>query len=265
MKLKQTILRALDALTNLIVILILCLAGTYSIYALWDNERIYAAAENVQADMIQLKPEIERDEEKDTGADFSALLEVNRDVCGWVSLDGTQIDYPVLQGETNLTYINRDVYGNFALAGSIYLDSRNDKTYQDTYSLLYGHHMENSKMFGDLDLYKEKKFLTSNQAGVLILPDRAYNLEIFSSLLVQASDDMIFDPTRWQDENINELLTYIKEHALHLRDDVWETLMHAETPFQILALSTCSSEFTDARTIVLAVMHPYTSVELGGE
>ena len=75
-------------------------------------------------------------------------------------LDGTMpVRYPVLQGEDNLTYINKDVYGNFALAGSIFLDSNCDRSFQKKYSLLYGHHMAEHKMFGDLDLYEKQKFL----------------------------------------------------------------------------------------------------------
>lgn len=154
----------------------MCVAGVYAAYALWDNNRIYSAANDVQADMVKIKPAVE----EDGGASFEELLAINRDVCGWVTLDNTKIDHPVLQDSTNLTYINRDVYGNFALAGSIFLDTRNERDFSDAYSLLYGHHMENSGMFGDLDLYKDQTFFDENSAGMLILPDRAYNLEIFA-------------------------------------------------------------------------------------
>ena len=264
MEMKKGILKAANALVNLIVIVSLGLAGIYSAFALWDNNRIYAAAEGVQADMIKLKPEIQITEE-DSGADFSELLAINRDVCGWISMDNTEIDYPILQGETNLTYINTDVYGKFALAGSIYVDSRNSRDFTNTFSLLYGHHMENSRMFGDLDLYKDEEFFNSNPTGTLILPDRAYNLEIFSCLLVKASDHMIFDPIQWQDENINELLTYIQEHAMYVHDNILNELAQSREPVQILALSTCSTEFTDARTILLTVMRPYAETEQGGK
>ena len=95
-----------------------------------------------------------------------------------MTLDNTNIDHPVVQGQDNLTYVNRDVYGNFALAGSIFLDSRNDSSFSDPYSLLYGHHMENSGMFGDLALYKEEAFFQENSTGYLITPEGVYDLEI---------------------------------------------------------------------------------------
>ncbi len=249
------ILKAANALVNLVVILCLCVAGAYAVYALWDNNRIYAAASDVQADMVKIKPAVE----EDGGASFAELLTINEDVCAWVTLDNTKIDHPVLQGSTNLTYVNKDVYGNFALAGSIFLDTRNSRDFTDAYSLLYGHHMENSGMFGDLDLYKDQTFFDENTTGMLILPDRTYQLEIFACMLIEAGDDAIFDPEQWQTD-INGLLSYAKDNNLHLREATIRKLERMESP-QVLALSTCSTEFTDARTIILAVMEPYQAAD----
>lgn len=248
-------LRAANSLINGIVILCLCTAGVYAAYALWDNSRIYSAANDVQADMLKIKPSVG----DDGSASFEELLAINPDVCAWVTLDNTEIDYPVLQGSTNLTYINRDVYGNFALAGSIFLDARNSRDFSDAYSLLYGHHMENSGMFGDLDLYKDQKFFKKNTAGMLILPDRAYKLEIFACLLIDAGEDAIFELEQWQTD-IDGLLSYARSNSLHLREETINKLELLDDP-QVLALSTCSTEFTDARTIILAVMEPYQAAD----
>lgn len=260
MEFHRTVLRAANSLFNLVVILLLLAAGSYSAFALWDNQRIYAAAGDVQADMMKLKPEVITTEE-DSGADFSELLAVNPDVCGWITLDNTNVDYPVLQGETNFTYINTDVYGNFALAGSIFLDTRCSKEFTDPYSLIYGHHMADSKMFGDLDLYKDETFFQENTTGSLVLPGKAYQLEIIACLLVPASEDHIFEPTTWQDSNISRLLEFVENNALNLHDEIMRELKAAEDPFKMLALSTCSYEYTDARTIVLTWMKPFSSEE----
>lgn len=243
-------LKAANSFVNLIVILSLLLAGSYAAYALWDNHRIYTAAENVQEDMLRLKPVVE----DDGSASFEELLTINPDVCAWVTLDNTKIDYPILQGKTNLTYINKDVYGNFALAGSIFLDSRNQRDFSDIYSLLYGHHMEGGRMFGDLDLFKDEEFFDENRTGTLILPDRFYNLEIFACLLAEAGEDTIFDPQQWQTD-IDGLISFAEENSMYLREKTMKKLEQMEQP-QVLALSTCSTEFTDSRTIILAVMEP---------
>lgn len=248
-------LKTANALLNLTVVLCLCVAGLYAAYALWDNSRIYTAASDVKADMVRIKPTVE----EDGSASFEDLLAVNPDVCAWVTLDNTKIDHPVLQGATNLTYINRDVYGEFSLSGSIFLDTRNRRDFSDTYSLLYGHHMENSGMFGDLDLYKDQLFFANNTSGLLILPEKTYDLEIFACLLAEAGEDAIFGPQQWQTD-IDGLISYVRENSLYTRTKTIRQLEQTESP-QILALSTCSTEFTDARTIILAVMQPHQTAD----
>lgn len=247
-------LKICNGIVSLVLVLALLISGAYAAYALWDNNQVLSAAENVQADLLQFKPKAEpsAEGEEDNSASFEDLLAINPDVVGWVTMDATKIDFPVLQGQNNLTYINKDVYGNFALAGSIYLDSRNARDFSDPYSLLYGHHMANGNMFGDLDLYKEEAFFRENRTGTLILPDKTYKLEIISCMLVSASDDYIFEPEYTQD-HIDSLLDYAEKKSLFFHEDTLRQVREAENP-QILALSTCSSEFTDARTIVLTVM-----------
>lgn len=254
METAKRVLSLMNTLVDGIVILALLLVGIYAAYALWDNSRIFAAAENVQAEMLPMKPK--PDIERGNGNAFAKLREINPDVCAWLTLDHTKIDYPVLQGSDNLSYINTDVYGNFSLAGSIFIDSRSDRAFRDAYSLLYGHHMEKSKMFGDLDLYRVEDFFSENSTGMLILPERAYRLKIFACLSVSASENVIFDP---QQTGIPELLAFVSDNALRFRPEVIDRSTAAGAPLQILGMSTCSSEFTDARTVVLAVMEPCLS------
>ncbi len=258
MNFSKLFLKGANALVSFVVAVFLVVAGAYSVYALWDNEQIYAAADNVQADMIKLKPKITvnaEGEEEEEGATFDELLAINKDVRAWVTVDNTNIDFPVVQGETNLSYINTDIYGNFALAGSIFLDSRNAPDFSDAYSLLYGHHMANSGMFGDLDLFKDERFFHDNRTGLLILPDRVYNLEIYACLLVKASEDNIFEPEAVSGD-MNKFYDFCTENAMFVHAETIEAARNDPTA-QTLALSTCSSEFTDARTIVLAVMRPH--------
>ncbi|MFR9067196.1 MAG: class B sortase [Faecalibacterium prausnitzii] len=129
--------------------------------------------------------------QEDNSLSFGQLRDINPDVCGWLTLDGTAIDYPVVQGESNFTYLNTDVYGSFALAGSIFLDVDCDADFSGRYSLLYGHHMENGRMFGDLDKYKDGAFFRQNTTGTLTLPGGSYRLEVLACLVVPASEQAI--------------------------------------------------------------------------
>lgn len=259
MGISELFLKITNALVTIIVAVAFLIAGTYAAFALWDNNTVYAAAENVQAEMIRLKPTVEVTE--DGGASFEELLAINSDVRAWVTLDNTNIDHPILQGLTNLTYINTDVYGKFALAGSIFIDTRSDGNFKDPYSLIYGHEMVEGRMFGDLPLYKEKQFFDQNSTGMLILPDRSYKLKIYACLVVQANDEMIFNPDPYKN-GLSQLLEYAQTKALYIRPEMTEHLKEsADSGLQILSLTTCSAEFTDARTIILAVMEPSISEE----
>lgn len=232
---------------NLVTTLALLLCGSFGAYALWDNQQVLTQASDVQAELLQWKPKpAEEGEAPDYGESFRQLRRINPEVQAWITMEDTGIDHPVLQGDSNLRYINRDVFGNFSLAGSIFLDSRDDPEFRQEYALLYGHHMADGNMFGDLEKYKEEAFFRESTGGQLILPDKVFHLEPMAVLVVPASEQKIFDPDYvrsagevWRD--------YIRETALWLRE---EPLCKG----QYLALTTCSTEFTDARTVVLVRM-----------
>lgn len=245
-------LKTANIILNAAIILALVIFGAYAVYALWDNFQIYAAAENVQADMLKLKPQ-EKPEEN--GPTFEELRKINDDICAWLTIDNTHIDFPVLRGATNSTYINTDVYGKFALAGSIFLDYRSSRDFDETCCLIHGHHMAGGNMFGDLSLFHGKTFFDNNKTGKLLLPGKVYDLEIFAVMLIPASEDRIFRPKRYTAENIMELYEFVEKNAVHYDKNTIDSLREADGP-QILELATCSTGFTNARTVVLAVMHP---------
>ena len=209
----------------------------FSGYCLWDSATVVSGA-RVTPQLLKAKPE----QDSPTLAELQAQ---NPDVCGWLTLDDTHIDYPVVQGKDNLTYVNTDVYGNFSLAGTIFLDTRCAPDFTGGYSLLYGHHMVSGQMFGDLEKYQDAAFLREHRTGNLLLPDGACTLEVFACLLVPASEEHIFRPEHWQ-EDVSPLLDWAEGEAL-----CWET---TDRPQRVLAMSTCSSAFTDARTVVLAAI-----------
>ena len=252
MTFSRKLLKIANSLVSFVVLLALFIFGSYAAYALWDNQQVYSAVTDAKADMLKLKPETSSEK---SGPGFDELIKINPDVCAWLTLDGTEIDYPVVQGTDNLQYINTDVYGNFSLAGSIFLDTRSSRDFSDTYSLLYGHHMANHLMFGDLDLYKDAAFFDENTTGTLILPGGVYDIEIFACLLAKSTDSILFNPTRWRADNIQQMLDYASASVLHARTSVVDALKEADG-VRILAMSTCSSEHADARTIILAAITP---------
>ncbi len=255
MKAASALLKLLHRLLTLLEVIALLFAGLYAVYALWDNRQIDRAAEVIQENLLRYKPvqtvpeETGEEEREKSLPDFRELKAINADICAWLCLDGTKIDYPVLHGATNLSYISTDVYGNFALHGSIFLDSRNAGDWSDAYSLVYGHHMTGHRMFGDLELYREEDFFEKNRSGILVLPEGSFRLSLVACLQAGASEKLLFDPA-YSCRNRAALLSYIREHAECLEEAELEQAARPET--RILAMTTCSGDFTDSRTVVIA-------------
>lgn len=244
------LLRALNWTLSRIIILVTLIVLTLSGYVLWSNYRTYEDVRDVYENLIQVKPS----EDSDVKSGFNELKEINPDVYGWVTLDGTNIDYPILQGENNMEYIDKDVYGNFSLAGSIFLDSRNNSDFKDSYSLTYGHHMSNHLMFGDLDLYKDKEFFETNRTATLMSETDITKMTVLAVLQVPDSTDEIFDPSLWG-EDLTDLAIYIQNNAIHIWDDAIKELFDNPTTTQAVALATCSDGNTGDRTVVILIAH----------
>ena len=113
--------------------------------------------------------------------DFEALQEVNPDIVAWLYLEGTVLNYPVVQGEDNDHYLYYMFDGSWNGIGCIFLDSRNSGDFTDRNSVIYGHHMQNGSMFACLDGYKKQEFYDAHPTILLLTPEKNYRLELFSA------------------------------------------------------------------------------------
>ena len=225
-------IRFVDRVTDyvlLLVFLLLILIGGYTMY---DTLLIYNATNG--ADLRSFRPLAS--EEEGFVWDMSALSE---DVVAWLTVDDTNIDYPVMQGIDNSEYLNKDPFGEYSLAGSIFLDARNAPDFTDPYSLIYGHHMEYGKMFGALDEFLDEEYFDAHQSATLTVGDVVYQIKFFACVEADASVREIFAPTE-----ADSPMEYVRENAAIWREPEGEKL---------LALSTCKFPQTTARIIVFGV------------
>lgn len=232
--------RALSFIAGILVFVMFLYGG----YSLWDTVMIYQRA-FVSDDLLEYKPS----PGKTDGPTLAELADLNSDVRGWVTIDDTHIDYPIVQGETDMDYINKDVYGEFSLSGSIFMDSRNSRDFSDSYCLLYGHHMDNGAMFGDVAEFVDEEYFDTHRTGTLYLLDgSAYNIELFACVETDAFDSVIYQPTAQEQGNIAPLLDYIQATAVQYRD----IGMMAEN--QVIGLSTCAEAQTNGRIVIFGRM-----------
>ncbi len=87
--------------------------------------------------------------------DWEELKAINEDIVAWIHIPDTNINYPVLHGETNDTYIYHDLNKNYSIGGSIFIEANNSGDFSDDNTILYGHNMKNDSMFGDLVSFLE--------------------------------------------------------------------------------------------------------------
>lgn len=165
----RKIIRFIDNMidkTVFLVCLVLFLLGSYGLY---DSYMVYQQA--TDDSILKYKPGYETDD--------ATNKKIKENMVAWLTVDNTNIDYPVMQGKDNNEYLNKDPFGDYSLSGSIFLDSRNNPDFDDYYSLVYGHHMEQGMMFGALDDYLKEGYLDSHSSGTLTVGEKNINF-VFS-------------------------------------------------------------------------------------
>lgn len=114
--------------------------------------------------------------------DFEGLWDINPDIYAWISIPGTEIEYPILQHATdNSYYLNYNIDGSYGYPGCIYTENMNNKDFQDPNTLIYGHNMKNGTMFTGLHKFKDKEFFENNNTIVITTPEKTLSYQIFAS------------------------------------------------------------------------------------
>ena len=264
-------IRLVDRVTDSILLLFFLLLFLIGGYTMYDTLLIYDAASG--EDLRSFRPVAAVDGEEGFVWDMNALSE---DVVAWLTVDDTNIDYPVMQGIDNSEYLNKDPFGEFSLSGSIFLDARNTPDFTDPYSLIYGHHMEYGQMFGALDEFLDQEYFDAHRVATLTVDDTAYRIEFFACIEADATVPEIFAPTEAEGT-----LEYVRENASIWYDPMGEDEIEAEAkigatprvtpaptpgaiagmgdeteiePERLIALSTCKFPQTTARIIVFGVL-----------
>lgn len=237
MKCRRKIVSIVDSLLNLMGVLFFVPALLYGIYAFWDSQQV-----RKQADLTSFqtyRPTASADES------FAQLRQINPEVCGWIAVEGTTIDYPFVQAQDNVKYVNTDVKGEFSLAGSIFLDCRNSTAFTDVNHVLYGHHMQKEAMFGTLQNFADKAYFDAHLYGKLFYDNAWHTVAFFAFVQGDAYDRVLFNTSLSETEEKERYRNYVKEKALQFRD----------LPFtadeRYVALSTCTSASTNGRHLLI--------------
>lgn len=184
-------------------------------------------------------------------AKYVGLYEENKDLAGWLSIEGMKIDYPVMQGEDDEYYLHHDFYGEDSKYGCLYVRGRADLD-AGTNFIIYGHNMKDGSMFGELDMYLKESFYKEHPTISFdtLYEERTYDIiAVFRSQVYNADDD-VFKYYRFYEadtqEEFEDFYGNIKELSLY------DTGVEARYGDTFLTLSTCAYHVPDGRLVVVA-------------
>ncbi|AOV06950.1 SrtB family sortase [Sporosarcina ureilytica] len=178
---------------------------------------------------------------------FDRLLKENDELVGWITIEGTQIDYPILQADNNVDYLNRNFYKEKNIAGSIFMDFRNDVQNPSLNTIIYGHRVKDGSMFEQLTKFQDKDFFKTHKTFEFDTLYDSYIAEIFAVYITKTDFDYIQTDFA-SDTEYEQLLTGIREKSMY------ETDVEVNPDDHILTLSTCDYELdpNDGRLVVQA-------------
>lgn len=221
---------------------------------MWDYQVAKSAYTNISEKTAKVDPK------QFTGVvDWKALKKVNPDVQGWLYQKGTVINYPVVQGTDNDTYLHTRFDKQWSGGGTLFVDYRMEKDFKGFNSIIYGHHMKDGSMFRSIRGYtKEEGYYDKHKTLELTTPHGNYHLVVFSAFITKATDENTYK------------MTYDEAEKQAYIDRAWEK---SELPItrdsvdvtkddRLVTLSTCAYDYEEARYIVMCKMVPWTKAEV---
>ena len=180
--------------------------------------------------------------------------EKNPDTIGWIKIDGTPIDYPVMfTPEDNEFYLNRDFDKNDSKAGTLYIDVNSKISTPNTNIIIYGHNMKNDTMFGSLSEYANKAYYDAHPTITFntLYEQGTYEiLGAFYAKVLKKSDTTSFRYYKYfgaeTEEEYNKFVNYVKSVRQY------DTGVETKYGDRFITLSTCSYHVSNGRFAVVA-------------
>lgn len=230
---------------------VFCFSG-YKIYQYLHEEKANkelnnkliekAVVENKKTNVLEEDSQAKN--ELPINVDFTALKQENEDIVGWLYSENTQINYPVVQSEDNNYYLRRLINGEYNIAGSLFMDYRNNSNLEDNNTIIYGHNMENDTMFGTLQEYKSQEYYDNHKVLYYFTPEKNYMIQLFAGYTISVESD-IYDLSIIDESKIEE----------SIQNSDFKSDVEVRKEDKIMTLSTCAYEYDGARYIIMGVLH----------
>lgn len=218
------ILRIINILEVIVLILLLSFSTTKIVT--WNKENIETKALITELNTI-------KDTQNDT-LNINELKSKNKDTIGWIKVNNTNIDYPLVQSKDNNYYLTHNYNKKKTSAGWIFLDKRNNKDLSNKNNIIYGHSRKDKSMFGTLK-YTLNKNWYKNKDNLIIkitTETKKYNYEVFSIYTIEKENYYLQTDFTTKKE-YKTFLNILRERSIYdFKTDI-------ENTTSILTLSTC--------------------------
>lgn len=240
--------------TGIILIIVALIIGGYGIYRILSEENAGKLYEELKVE-YDIEPLIDipqmEEEEVEIPIDFESLKAEYPDIYAWITIPGTQIDYPIVQHPTdNSYYLNHTVDGRRKVEGAIFTENYNSTDFEDPNTVIYGHNMKNGSMFKGLHKYKDKQFFEKNSEIIIYQEGRVLRYKIFAAYVYDSRHLMLsfdFDDVNIFRSYLNSVLTK-KDMSSNI-----DTTVEVTEEDKIITLSTCNNNDSQ-RYLVQAVL-----------
>ena len=244
------------------------LVSAYMIYDYYANSHKQAETFDQLAQMVQqatppAPAATQPDEPMETNADvpvptepqplpeYVAVSQLNPDMIGWMAIEGTKINYPVMQTPDRIDYyLHTDFYGNYSSHGCLYAREQCDITLPSDNITIYGHNMNDGSMFAGLSKYRNKSFWEEHRYITFDTLTEHHTYEIFAVFRTTASKGEGFTYHQFIDaKNPEEFDTYIADCKAI---DLYDTGITPVYGDKLITLSTCEYSQKNGRFVVVA-------------
>lgn len=216
----------------------ICIIGaSYAGYGLFHARNAYDTADRRYKVLQELRKDYKTEENTDSFTE--AMQEINPDYMAWIEVEGTSIDYPIVQADEK--YLNRDFYGNDSVSGSLFVNG-SQEPFKDLNTIIFGHNMKDGSMFSGLKNYLHKTWFENHSIIKIQYKGQSLSYKVFSVNILPEEDTASYV---YQFNN-REYEDFLKELLLNSMIDSGVEIHDAP----IITLSTCYG--TGKRLIIAA-------------
>ena len=197
-------------------------------YILVNNVMDYKEIINENTKLIDetIEVKVNSEYEKNMLIDWEKLANINQDIIGWIKIEDTKIDYPILQ-DKDLYYMNHTYEKKYNINGSIFTKIHNP--FQNKETVIYGHNNRNGLMLADIEKFMDEEFFNNHQTFKIYTKTANYEARIFSIYSIGVNEES----NNIKNLDFNELVEYYKNQSKFKMGDI-------NISDKIVKISTCS-------------------------